>query len=453
NDGRDPAIPRYRGVVSAITTISRSEGIRGLYAGLYPSMVGSSLSWALYFFLYSHAKERYTAYFSALTSTVSSNSDRRCGSSSSKSDTRHNGSGSSSGSSHRPSTEKSSTIVSMERLSEQVGASTMAAHGAARDGSGGSRNCGEDRLSEGSTSSSTVVAHGASGEGELSIQGGATGGKQGGGASLEADAAVGVGFQRSGSPAGGGSRTDAVHTGGGDKGRSDCREQGAVVGEEIEPRSNESSKSSGGVEVERRSDKSRSSTLVNLAAATETGILVVLLTNPIWLAKTRLQLQGAVDPKGPPHHAAPPSAASSTSAASTQQALPLGAAASRPTAAAIPHHPRQYRGFHDAIWSIVKEEGVRGLYRGIGPSLVLVSHGAIQMAAYEELKQLMLALRSPTAWTAHLPSHPHTSSSPSPAIPAVTELSPWDIAAVGATAKLCAASATYPYQVVRARLQ
>ncbi|CAI5489293.1 unnamed protein product [Closterium sp. Naga37s-1] len=296
----------------------------------------------------------------------------------------------------------------MERLSERVGASTIAAPGAARDGSGGSRNCGEDRLSEGSTSSSTTVAHGASGEGELSIQGGATGGEQVGRASLESDAAaVGVGARRSGSPPGGGSRTDAVHTGGGDKGRSDGREQGAVVGDEIESCSNESSKSSGGVEVE-RSDKSRSSTLVNLAAATETGILVVLLTNPIWLAKTRLQLQGAMDPKGPPHHAAAP----------------------------------------NAIWSIVKEEGVRGLYRGIGPSLVLVSHGAIQMAAYEELKQLMLALRSPTAWAPRTPSPPHVDSHPSSfSLPAVTELSPWDIAAVGATAKLCAASATYPYQV------
>ncbi|CAI5967419.1 unnamed protein product [Closterium sp. NIES-64] len=342
----------------------------------------------------------------------------------------------------------------MERLSERVGASTIAAPGAARDGSGGSRNCGEDRLSEGSTSSSTTVAHGASGEGELSIQGGATGGEQVGRASLESDAAaVGVGARRSGSPPGGGSRTDAVHTGGGDKGRSDGREQGAVVGDEIESRSNESSKSSGGMEVE-RSDKSRSSTLVNLAAATETGILVVLLTNPIWLAKTRLQLQGAVHPKGPPHHAAPASAASSTSAAGTQPPSPPGAAASRPTAPAVPLRPRQYRGFHDAIWSIVKEEGVRGLYRGIGPSLVLVSHGAIQMAAYEELKQLMLALRSPTAWAPRTPSPPHVDSHPSSSsLPAVTELSPWDIAAVGATAKLCAASATYPYQVVRARLQ
>ncbi|CAI6005629.1 unnamed protein product [Closterium sp. NIES-64] len=102
----------------------------------------------------------------------------------------------------------------------------------------------------------------------------------------------------------------------------------------------------------------------------------------------------------------------------------------------------------DAIWSIVKEEGVRGLYRGIGPSLVLVSHGAIQMAAYEELKQLMLALRSPTAWAPRTPSPPHVDSHPSSSsLPAVTELSPWDIAAVGATAKLCAASATYPYQM------
>lgn len=34
---------------------------------------------------------------------------------------------------------------------------------------------------------------------------------------------------------------------------------------------------------------------------------------------------------------------------------------------------RQYRGFMDAIARIGREEGFRGYYKGLGPSLVLVS--------------------------------------------------------------------------------
>jgi solute carrier family 25 folate transporter 32 len=34
---------------------------------------------------------------------------------------------------------------------------------------------------------------------------------------------------------------------------------------------------------------------------------------------------------------------------------------------------RQYKGFLDALVRIGKEEGLRGYYKGLGPSLVLVS--------------------------------------------------------------------------------
>jgi len=36
---------------------------------------------------------------------------------------------------------------------------------------------------------------------------------------------------------------------------------------------------------------------------------------------------------------------------------------------------KQYRGFLDAMWKIGREEGLRGYYKGLGPSLVLVSGG------------------------------------------------------------------------------
>jgi solute carrier family 25 folate transporter 32 len=92
---------------------------------------------------------------------------------------------------------------------------------------------------------------------------------------------------------------------------------------------------------------------LHLLSAAEAGSVVCVLTNPVWLVKTRLQLQG-------PAHGT--------------------------------HQP--YTGFYDALRSILKEEGWRGLYKGLGPGLVLVSHGALQFMAYEEGRKLLIAYRS-----------------------------------------------------------
>ena len=35
------------------------EGVRGLYAGLSPALIGSTVSWGIYFQVYDNAKERY----------------------------------------------------------------------------------------------------------------------------------------------------------------------------------------------------------------------------------------------------------------------------------------------------------------------------------------------------------------------------------------------------------
>uniref|UniRef100_A0A8R7Q177 Mitochondrial folate transporter/carrier n=1 Tax=Triticum urartu TaxID=4572 RepID=A0A8R7Q177_TRIUA len=89
----------------------------------------------------------------------------------------------------------------------------------------------------------------------------------------------------------------------------------------------------------------------HLASAAEAGALVCLFTNPIWLVKTRMQLQ-------------------------------------------TPGHTSSYSGFSDALRTIRKEEGWRALYRGIGPGLLLVTHGAIQFTAYEELRKAMISAKS-----------------------------------------------------------
>ncbi|VAI02182.1 unnamed protein product [Triticum turgidum subsp. durum] len=135
----------------------------------------------------------------------------------------------------------------------------------------------------------------------------------------------------------------------------------------------------------------------HLASAAEAGALVCLFTNPIWLVKTRMQLQ-------------------------------------------TPGHTSSYSGFSaDALRTIRKEEGWRALYRGIGPGLLLVTHGAIQFTAYEELRKAMISAKSKQTRGDDKGSEDLLNSV--------------DYAALGAGSKLSAILLTYPYQVIRARLQ
>lgn len=59
NDGRLSNLPSYKNTTHALFTIARAEGLRGLYGGFYPAVLGSTISWALYFFFYNQAKQRY----------------------------------------------------------------------------------------------------------------------------------------------------------------------------------------------------------------------------------------------------------------------------------------------------------------------------------------------------------------------------------------------------------
>lgn len=131
----------------------------------------------------------------------------------------------------------------------------------------------------------------------------------------------------------------------------------------------------------------------HLLAASEAGALTLVLTNPVWVIKTRLCLQY-----------------SSTEA--TRINL--------------------YTGMFDAIRKIYRAEGVRAFYKGFVPGLFGVSHGAVQFMVYEDLK---------TRWN----SYKRVSTS--------DKLGTVEYLTFAAVSKLIAAVATYPYQVVRLRLQ
>jgi solute carrier family 25 protein 33/36 len=93
---------------------------------------------------------------------------------------------------------------------------------------------------------------------------------------------------------------------------------------------------------------------VHLAAGAAAGIATSTMTNPIWMVKTRLQLDKNT---------------------ALQQAG---------EGAAVTH--RQYRNSADCIRQIVRDEGIRGLYKGMSASYLGVVESTMQWMLYEQFK-------------------------------------------------------------------
>ncbi|XP_065154963.1 solute carrier family 25 member 32b [Paramisgurnus dabryanus] len=129
----------------------------------------------------------------------------------------------------------------------------------------------------------------------------------------------------------------------------------------------------------------------HLLSAASAGAMTLCLTNPIWVTKTRLVLQYNTDPAN-----------------------------------------KQYKGMVDALVKIYRYEGIAGLYRGFVPGLFGTSHGALQFMAYEELKREYNKYRK---------------------MQSETKLNPLEYITMAALSKIFAVATTYPYQVIRARLQ
>lgn len=142
---------------------------------------------------------------------------------------------------------------------------------------------------------------------------------------------------------------------------------------------------------------------VHLLAAASAGLITGTATNPIWLVKTRLQLD-------------------------KQNAGPGGVG-------------RQYRNAWDCVVKTVRTEGFRGLYRGLSASYLGVSESTLQWVLYEQAKASLARRQLALEESGRTPNY-------------------WDrtveytgkLTAAGG-AKFIAALITYPHEVVRTRLR
>jgi len=126
---------------------------------------------------------------------------------------------------------------------------------------------------------------------------------------------------------------------------------------------------------------------------------------PLWLVKTRLQLQ--------------------TNLASETQ----------------------YKGPLDALRKTVQKEGVRGLYRGLGASYLGLTETVLQFTFYEILKD------KHTEWKEKYNSSTGTQKQDSFSYSQGLVLTMMEYLGVSSLSKLTASIMTYPHEVIRTRLR
>jgi solute carrier family 25 protein 33/36 len=141
---------------------------------------------------------------------------------------------------------------------------------------------------------------------------------------------------------------------------------------------------------------------VHLCSAATAGIVTGTATNPIWLVKTRLQLDKNIHADG---------------------------------------RGRQYKNAFDCTMQTIRKEGIPGLYRGLTASYLGVTESTLQWMLYEQMK-LALARREERV----------AASGRAPTVWDQTVAWSGKVSAAGA-AKFIAAIVTYPHEVVRTRLR
>ena len=144
---------------------------------------------------------------------------------------------------------------------------------------------------------------------------------------------------------------------------------------------------------------------VHLCAAANAGIITGTITNPIWLVKTRLQLDK--------NHAEKTGSLSN----------------------------RQYKNSWDCFKQTLRAEGIRGLYRGLSASYLGVTESTLQWVLYEQMKIYLKSREQRLATSGKTATYWDNTLA-------------WSGKVAGAgVAKFFAAIITYPHEVVRTRLR
>jgi solute carrier family 25 folate transporter 32 len=138
--------------------------------------------------------------------------------------------------------------------------------------------------------------------------------------------------------------------------------------------------------------------------ATMASVITISITNPLFLIKTRMCLQY------------------------NQQSL------EQSTSKVV-----KYKNSYDAFYHLLKSEGFVGLYRGIVPGLFGTLNGTIQMVCYEKLKVF---------WLSHLKRKAKKLNSQDE-----PKLETFHFSTFSSLSKFFAVVCTYPFQLMRSRLQ
>ncbi|KAI0036849.1 mitochondrial carrier domain-containing protein [Vararia minispora EC-137] len=148
------------------------------------------------------------------------------------------------------------------------------------------------------------------------------------------------------------------------------------------------------------------STLESIIAGVVAGSATTIISNPIWVVQTSQAVQTM----------------SSRPSASTEAS----------TSSSIPTVVRKMNSL-ETVAHLLRTDGIGAFWRGVGPALVLVMNPVLQYTVFEQLKNTLIRRRKVRGVSG--------------------VLTDFDFFILGALSKLVATSVTYPYIVVKSRLQ
>jgi solute carrier family 25 folate transporter 32 len=155
--------------------------------------------------------------------------------------------------------------------------------------------------------------------------------------------------------------------------------------------------------------------VINFWSSIIAGASSTIVTNPIWVIKTRLMSQ--------------------SSTGYNRQMSVFPRSGNTPTSRPTIHSPWHYHSTLDAARKMYSSEGVLSFYSGLTPALLGLTHVAVQFPAYEYLRTRFTGQGMGEMSDGNTQSH-------------------WlGVLSASILSKVLASSATYPHEVIRTRLQ